>query len=981
MNRRIFRTGFFLWMVGASLALLLSSVGGVRAEGGEVGSGTPLPHDCDGFTPGSTSCCMAGYVYLARGDRLHPEIVEGASVTLTAASGVTRTTQTALGGFNGDGAAYFTFNLEGAGIEAGEWVTLTTSYGGRQKERTYQVVSGAQQVDLVIPEETDFEPVTIVVDNLDGAASAEEPGFYIEGPVELLAEAECGAGAKFWAGTIYSGMTTLNGVGPATITASYRPPITVAGTYELFAYAPHGCVTATKRYQLHIPGQDVQEMTVSHIDASQSSGRWISLGRFYFPAGTSSYVQIQNVNGWLAPQAMGFDALKWELRSPFPALETTIVDNLPAAGTPYENGFYPNLVTWYQRTREEGCYYDESEMISTPIFWGDHIYWTYSRESDPEVNWAHWKTRLQETGIYDVEVFIPHCFAGARTARYKIYAGDQLLDEVVVDTSPQGGVWVTLGSYELPAGTPVSVYLDDVTGKKGVVMSFDAVRWVLRSQFAPIATINWVQPPVAIQGVDSVTLLGEGQDTDDQGAAPARYEWRSAEGTLLSIDSTLPLSTTTLPLGQNTVTFRVQDNEGLWSQPVTVTFAVVPPQIESSWHFMLYLAGDNNLSYDMLAAVRRLERISYLNNVTVTVLLDQGGAGGTWLYEIQPGGVYTDGVNRWYLGELNMGDPNTLSNYLTRVMTDVHADYTYLAIANHGRGIQGIAWDGDAGGDYLELPELSTALSQGTDGGRHKIDVLHLDACLMSMIEVGYELSPYADYMVASENLGWAFFGYDRYVQALSPYTQHPPDVAMQVAKIYHHALQRVPYTVSVMDLRAFPALTAKVDILAQALLDNLASERSALALALADVQRLDTQDYGKITPEDEFVDLRHLAELLAQLSSNEDVRQAAGDVASALALPATGVISPVLLYEAHSSWIDYDLSHANGLAIYFPPSPYGWDYSSYVTGDASAFTRDTLWDELLVAHVGPKSTPPSTPPSPPDPWRVYRVYLPVITR
>jgi hypothetical protein len=540
---------------------------------------------------------------------------------------------------------------------------------------------------------------------------------------------------------------------------------------------------------------------------------------------------------------------------------------------------------------------------------------------------------------------------------------------------------VTLGSYELPAGTPVSVYLDDVTGEHQKRLSFDAVRWVLRPQFAPIATVNSVQPPVAIQGTDSITLRGEGQDTDNQGTAVAHYEWRSAEGELLSISNTMTLSTTNLALGQHSVTFRVQDNEGLWSKPITATFEIVPPYIESSWHFMLYLDGDNNLSYDMLSAVHRLERISYLNNVTVTVLLDQGGAGGTWLYEIQPGGVYTDGVNRWYLGELNMGAPETLSNYLSRVLADYPTDYTYLAIANHGRGIQGIAWDDQSGGDYLELPELSTALSEGTAGGLHKIDVLHLDACLMSMIEVGYELSPYADYMVASENLGWVFFGYDRYIQALSPYTQHPPDVAMRVAQIYHHALWRVPYTVSVLDLRSFPALATKVDTLAQTLIDNLTGETATLISVLADVQRLDSQDYGTLTPEDEFIDLRHFAELLAQRTSNTAVRQAAQDVAAALALPPTGVISQVLLYEAHRSLPAYDLSHAEGLAIYFPPTPYGWDYPTYVTGSTFAFTRDTAWDELLLAHLGPGDTSPAPQPLPPEPWRVYRAYLPVAVK
>jgi hypothetical protein len=99
------------------------------------------------------------------------------------------------------------------------------------------------------------------------------------------------------------------------------------------------------------------------------------------------------------------------------------------------------------------------------------------------------------------------------------------------------------------------------------------------------------------------------------------------------------------------------------------------------------------------------------------------------------------------------------------------------------------------------------------------------------------------------------------------------------------------------------------------------------------------------------------------------------------LALPPTGVISQVLLYEAHRSLPAYDLSHAEGLAIYFPPTPYGWDYPTYVTGSTFAFTRDTAWDELLLAHLGPGDTSPAPQPLPPEPWRVYRAYLPVAVK
>ncbi len=115
---------------------------------------------------------------------------------------------------------------------------------------------------------------------------------------------------------------------------------------------------------------------------------------------------------------------------------------------------------------------------------------------------------------------------------------------------------------------------------------------------------------------------------------------------------------------------------------------------------------------------------------------DRLGEGGIWRYLVQPDGVYTDGINRWYLEEKNSGDPETLTAYVLWAQEEYPADHYYLVVADHGHGIQGLAWDNTSSGDYLTLPELRVALQHGTDNGLLRIDVLHLDACLMGMLEV-----------------------------------------------------------------------------------------------------------------------------------------------------------------------------------------------------------------------------------------------------
>jgi hypothetical protein len=973
----------FLWMLAVGIGLLILSQGQIVAAQGAEPPPEPLPHDCGGFTGNDNACCMMGYVHYISTTLPTASVAEGATVTLSTASGLISTSTTMPGIHNEGGVPYFSFDLFKADVEPGTWVTVTAAYRGKRTEVAHQVAPGGQQVDVVLPVAQGIEGQTVIVDDEDLVGSPDMPGFHISGPAEKLTEAACGAGSEFWGGTIYSGMTTADGVGPATITATYRPTLPVTGAYEVFAYAPHGCAAAMMRYRIYADGDLVATPVIYQDVAGQYQEGWISLGEFEFPAGGESYIQVDNFTGRFEPVSMGFDALKWDLRPLAPPLATITVDDLEETSVSDRVGFYKNEAAWAERWTADGCD-DPLHFVSEPVFWEDHIYWTYNESTAPRENWAQWRPDLPLEGRYDVYAFVTHCFATSRAASYQIYAGDTLVDTVAVDSDPQGGVWVHLGTYELDAGASSYVYLDDVTGEDHSLLAFDAIRWVARPDFNPISVVQTVSPDPAMRGEDVVTLQGKGiaANADREIAA---YEWRWADsGELLGTDSVLTVTTESLSIGQHALTFRVQDDEGYWSHPVTTTFDVQSPPLGKTWHFMLYLAGDNNLSSDFQSALARLEQVNMLDAVTVTAQVDEQGEGGVWRYHIQSDGEYTDGINRWYLGELNSGDPQSLADYVLWARENYTADNVYLAVADHGRGVQGIGWD-DHSNDYLTLPQLREALQQGTEDGEYKIDVLHLDACLMSMVEVAHEVWPYADYMVASENLGWGVFAYDRYVQALAPdTTEAPRHFAKRVAQIYEDRISRAPYTIAALDLSKVHSLSAAVDALAGALIAASPEVSPTVETALSYVQRLDSQDYTRLTAEDEFIDLRHFAELLAAISTDAEVRQAAQDVLEATTLSQAGEMTTTLLYEGHDSgcisqqWMD--LEKAYGIAIYFPNGPTSWDYPAYVDDPVLEFGKDTRWDDFLHQYVGVPITVPGEP-TPPDPLKMYRVFLPLLLR
>ena len=79
----------------------------------------------------------------------------------------------------------------------------------------------------------------------------------------------------------------------------------------------------------------------------------------------------------------------------------------------------------------------------------------------------------------------------------------------------------------------------------------------------PTAYIDSIYPNPAYEG-DEVTFIGHGYDPDGTIVA---YDWESDIVGFLSDKSTFKRSD--LPIGEHTISFRVQDNDGNWSDPVT----------------------------------------------------------------------------------------------------------------------------------------------------------------------------------------------------------------------------------------------------------------------------------------------------------------------------------------------------------------------------------------------------------------------------
>lgn len=464
---------------------------------------------------------------------------------------------------------------------------------------------------------------------------------------------------------------------------------------------------------------------------------------------------------------------------------------------------------------------------------------------------------------------------------------------------------------------------------------------------------------------------------------------------------------------------------------------LVGPVTPRPWTFLVYLSADNNMDnqrdrliYD-LELFNNLERAAARNpGVNVLVQWDRSPDHAsdtpddhTRRYRVLPDrnpselADYVEGVTTWDLGELNMGDGQTLYDFVTWVRsTFTPTTYTVLSLVGHGGGwapsfvpplgigylTSGIGWD-DTSGDYLGTREIGDALYWATNEGEDPIDVLFLDASMMAMLENAYEVRDSTRFLVASESAVWSRFPYDGYGGTIGMDTT-PRELAEAMVEVYDDSLFGYPRTMAglAVDVSAVSPISQALDSLAVALSNTLTTTgRLQIGQAYSAVQKFDSNwDYALAAP-DAYVDLYDLAEQLAGYVTDTAVLSAA----HALTMVIGPVGGDVVVQERHHDghpWVapseTWTFTGAHGLAIYFPLGEDFWirDYYQPTELDLAAHTR---WDEFL--HLGwyEGQPAPALPPGtlrlmagavgPIDPAlrpgllpvKRFSVFLPIVTR
>ncbi len=361
---------------------------------------------------------------------------------------------------------------------------------------------------------------------------------------------------------------------------------------------------------------------------------------------------------------------------------------------------------------------------------------------------------------------------------------------------------------------------------------------------------------------------------------------------------------------------------------------------QAKWTFMVYLDADNDLEQYGADDFLEMAQIGSTADVNIVVQFDRisgyDSSYGDWTtckrFLVTKGLTPTAANALADLGEINMGDPRVLTDFIDWASSSYPADNYALVLWDHGTGwnqqvraaleqslaeaatdaereairadmaalekaskpYRAVCIDVTSGNDFLGTKELKGAL----DAAAVDMSLIGFDACLMGMMEVAYELrGTGAAVMVASEEVtpaeGWP---YDNVLGYLSGYPPATP--AALGAKIVDDCSAIGFWMMSALDLGRMSTLSQALNGLAAAMIDNWQTDEAAVKAAAG--------------------------ALMQEIGAN---------VVRELHLP--------------------EHPGARGLAIYFPALRLGGDdtFDGDYNGAVIDLPADTLWDEFLAAY------------------------------
>ncbi|HXA84453.1 MAG TPA: clostripain-related cysteine peptidase [Candidatus Dormibacteraeota bacterium] len=353
-------------------------------------------------------------------------------------------------------------------------------------------------------------------------------------------------------------------------------------------------------------------------------------------------------------------------------------------------------------------------------------------------------------------------------------------------------------------------------------------------------------------------------------------------------------------------------------------------KIIANWTIMVYIAADDMLANFAVGSLKQLKSLASQDaNVVVAAQFDANGRRNIPRLIFKGAGDKSESIQANRKDEIastaNMADFFALSSFINWAYAQCRAKHYCLFLWGHGPELlvddYPVLATGKKVKKFLTPSDLRKALA-ATDLHRdgHKFDIVGIDACCMSMMEVACELPDHAEFLVASQEEVPDFsFPYDNLL--VFGKDENGDEIAracQEIPKRYVDAYQDyiltretkiAGITLSSLSLKEVGAVLNPLDRLAAALMASIHDESIRRAV-------IDARANSRAFVAGLYVDLYNFCwELCSSLSSQDNPD---GDL-----LAASKEICAAIEFRGDNAFIIANESqldrNCHGVSIYFP--------------------------------------------------------------
>jgi Clostripain family len=428
-----------------------------------------------------------------------------------------------------------------------------------------------------------------------------------------------------------------------------------------------------------------------------------------------------------------------------------------------------------------------------------------------------------------------------------------------------------------------------------------------------------------------------------------------------------------------------------------------PQSGPAEWTVMVYMAGDNNLSRDCVNSIKAMKSIKTGDKIHVIAQFDPGdprvstrrmvlnlaskkGSAVRALLKkknqigsldddrvfVEPGKMKFGRRPRRRMAvphqpgvfETDTADPTTLFDFISWSKENFKAKRYMLILSGHSSGVEdGFLLKDEHPLQTMKLDALKNVLIAVRKKLKMKLDIIGMDACLMSMVEICYEFRGLAKVLVGSQSLGPSTgWPYDQIIEAMMNGPQRkaagrveaeelgPVIVDRFIGSYVDQAINSgVSTDLSALNIDGATDVATAVRELAGALSRGLTDSalntifKPALVLAHWEAQSYN----GEL-----FVDLSDFCNLLIPhlraARPDQEIATKATTMIDAVMKACENVQQAIRKMVLASCFCGIDYQFSNGISIYFPWSTIFFDYSKL----GFAEKQGANWNNFLEDYV-----------------------------